>query len=107
MRTMQTYNQVTFTSTPNYCELAIENKDNRYVARYWKNGDREFGHNCYIVPDLPNSSPLVKALRDAVARHSEDIAAYIACKDTVEGSKLYWRIQHNLQGLGSSPAACA
>lgn len=103
MRTMNNYNQVTFCSSLNYCELAIESKENLYVARFWKNGDRELAHNCRIVPMFPKS-PLVSVLRDAISKHEIDIAAYMACKDTNEGRAIYWKIQDNLQGRGSNEA---
>jgi hypothetical protein len=95
--TRERSNGVTFCSTPNYCELAIESRENLYIVRFWKNGDKDLAHNCLKVDSLP-VSPLSTQLLKAAQSHEESIRAYMSAKDTEAGSRLYWRIKDALAG---------
>jgi hypothetical protein len=88
-------NEIRFQSATNYCELAAETRDNLYIARFWKNGEFEYAHNCYIVTKLP-VSPLSRMLLAAIEKYSELIRCYQNTDDVQTRNELFWSIKRSL-----------
>jgi hypothetical protein len=86
---------IQFTSSVNWCELSSDSKDNYYIARFWKNGDFEWAHNCHRVPQLPKS-PLATMLEQAVKQYGELVRCYMGTDDINTRKELFWSIKGKL-----------
>ena len=93
---MRNENKVYFASSVNYVEFCIESRKDLYITRFWKNGDVEYAHNCLRIEQLPRT-PLALKLFDTVQSLRAEVSRYLNCKDTLEGSQLFWKIKDALE----------